>query len=141
MNILLAADGSDYTKQAARFLAKQLKGYREPPELHVLHVHAMLPFPGAAATLGKKAIDDYYRDESKAALAVADKPLDKAGIAHQSKWMVGDAAEVIASYVKKHDIDLVVMGSHGHGGLASLVMGSTTTKVLARVKVPVLIVR
>ena len=33
------------------------------------------------------------------------------------------------------------MGSHGHGALSSLVMGSVTTKVLAHCKVPVLLVR
>ena len=37
--------------------------------------------------------------------------------------------------------DLLIMGSHGHGALATLVMGSVTTHVLANSKVPVLLVR
>ncbi|MDP4770616.1 MAG: universal stress protein, partial [Limnohabitans sp.] len=37
--------------------------------------------------------------------------------------------------------DLVVMGSHGHGTLGNLVMGSVATQVLANCKVPVLLVR
>ena len=37
--------------------------------------------------------------------------------------------------------DLLVMGSHGHGALATLVVGSVTTQVLAHCKVPLLIVR
>jgi len=36
---------------------------------------------------------------------------------------------------------MIVMGSHGHGALQNLVMGSVATKVLAVTKVPVLIVR
>jgi len=36
---------------------------------------------------------------------------------------------------------LVVIGSHGHGSLAGLVMGSTSTKVIAQCGVPVLLVR
>ena len=37
--------------------------------------------------------------------------------------------------------DLLVMGSHGHGNVGNLVMGSIATKVLAGCKVPVLLVR
>jgi nucleotide-binding universal stress UspA family protein len=36
---------------------------------------------------------------------------------------------------------LLVMGSHGHGTLGNLVMGSVATQVLAHCKVPVLLVR
>ena len=37
--------------------------------------------------------------------------------------------------------DLVILGSHGHGTLVNLVMGSVATQVLAHCKVPVLLVR
>jgi nucleotide-binding universal stress UspA family protein len=36
---------------------------------------------------------------------------------------------------------MLVMGSHGHGAVANLVMGSAATQVLAHCKVPVLLVR
>ena len=39
------------------------------------------------------------------------------------------------------EFDLIVMGSHGHNALSSLVMGSVATKVLANCSVPVLLVR
>ena len=42
---------------------------------------------------------------------------------------------------KKGKFDLVIMGSHGHGALGSLMLGSAASKVLAQCKVPVLIVR
>ncbi|MGL6205521.1 MAG: universal stress protein, partial [Giesbergeria sp.] len=54
---------------------------------------------------------------------------------------VGPAGETIAKLADAGDYDLLVMGSHGHGALATLVMGSVTTQVLAHCKVPVLIVR
>ena len=50
-------------------------------------------------------------------------------------------ADGIAAYAEDGRFDLVVMGSHGHGELAGLVMGSVVTRVLARCKVPVLLVR
>ena len=45
------------------------------------------------------------------------------------------------SLVEGEGYDLLVMGSHGHGALANLVMGSVATNVLAHCGVPVLLVR
>lgn len=53
----------------------------------------------------------------------------------------GDPAERIAERARTGKPDLIVLGSHGRGHLASLVMGSVATKVLATTKVPVLLVR
>ena len=63
------------------------------------------------------------------------------GINAKSNWKVGSAGETIAKMAEQGKFDLVVMGSHGHGALASLVMGSVATQVLAHCKVPVLLVR
>jgi len=43
--------------------------------------------------------------------------------------------------VKENVIDMIVMGSHGHGALRGLMMGSVATKVIAATTVPVLIIR
>ena len=53
----------------------------------------------------------------------------------------GPAADTIANLATKGKFDLLMMGSHGHGLLANLVLGSVTTKVMARCETPVLIVR
>lgn len=42
---------------------------------------------------------------------------------------------------KQGEFDLLVMGSHGHGALGNLVMGSVATKVMATCTTPILIVR
>ena len=54
---------------------------------------------------------------------------------------VGAAAEVISDMARKGGYDLLVLGSHGHGSLANLVMGSVATKVLAGCTTPVLLIR
>ena len=54
---------------------------------------------------------------------------------------VGHAGETISKTADSGKFDLVVMGSHGHGTLGKLVMGSVATQVLAHCKVPVLLVR
>ncbi len=54
---------------------------------------------------------------------------------------VGPAAEVIAKQADSGSFDLLLRGSHGHGSVANVVMGSVATKALAHSKVPVLLVR
>jgi nucleotide-binding universal stress UspA family protein len=141
MNILLAADGSDYTKRAAKYLADYVTGLAKAPTVHVLHVHGALPYGRAAAVVGRKAIEKYQAEECEMALVPARKELDKAGVEYDAHWVIGDVAEQVKAFVKKNGIDLIVMGSHGHGAFTSFAVGSTGAKILAACKTPVLIVR
>ena len=141
MKILLAADGSPHTRSAARQLGRHVGWFAEPPEVHVVHVHAPIPYPGAASVVGKTAVEKYQREESEAALAVAEDELGKAHITYRASWRVGEIASELAGYVKANGIDLVVMGSHGKGALANLALGSVATKCIATLEVPVMIVR
>jgi nucleotide-binding universal stress UspA family protein len=140
MKILIAVDGSDYSKAAARSVARLTAAFYKPAQIELLHVHAPLPYPGVAAAVGRKAIGDYQRDTSQEALEVAEKELGKAGITYRSTWIVGDVAQEVARFVRKNGIDLVVCGSHGHGALANLAMGSVATRLIATVPAPVMVV-
>ncbi|HEY5674876.1 MAG TPA: universal stress protein [Malonomonas sp.] len=51
------------------------------------------------------------------------------------------AKQAILEEAKKHDIDLIVMGSHRHSVLADAMLGTTTLKVLHSSTIPVLVVR
>ena len=65
----------------------------------------------------------------------------------QQKWrvratyVVGQPADAIAEFVETNKPDLIVMGTHGHTAMVNLVLGSVTTGVLARCKVPVLLIQ
>ena len=141
MKILLAVDGSEYSRRATNFVTKNFALLAQPPELHLLHVHAPIPYPGAAASAPKGAIEKYQKEDSEAALAVAQKELTAANLTAKSAWCVGDVAEEGARYVERHAIDLIVVGSHGRSTFAALALGSVAMKILATVKTPVLIVR
>jgi nucleotide-binding universal stress UspA family protein len=141
MKILLAVDGSEYSRRSANYVAKHASWLKEPPELHLLYVHPPLPYKGAAKVVGKKAIDDYEREESEAALSVAQKELAAAKLEAKSVWKVGDVVGEIAKYVEKNKIDMIVIGSRGRGAAAALALGSVTLKVLATLQTPVLVVR
>lgn len=74
-------------------------------------------------------------------LAPVTKFLLRHGIDAKSVWKVGPAGATIAKMATDGKFDLVVMGSHGHGAVVNLVMGSVATQVLAHCTVPVLLVR
>jgi nucleotide-binding universal stress UspA family protein len=141
MKVLLAVDGSEYSRRAANFVANNLTALAVPPEIHCLHVHAELPVPGARSKIPKSVIEKYQREESEAALAVALKELQAAKLPVKASWVVGDIVEEVARYVAANKIDLIVVGSHGRGRLAALALGSVAMKILATVKTPALIIR
>ena len=140
MNILLAVDGSSYTKKMLAYLATHDELFSTNNDYTVLTVQMALP-PRARAAVGKEIVDSYYADEAAKILAPVSKFLTRHGISATSVWKVGPVGETIAKMADAGKFDLLVMGSHGHGALGSLVMGSVATQVLANSKVPLLLVR
>ncbi len=77
----------------------------------------------------------------------ARKVLDKVAQAAKAKGVQCSTLQVvhdqpylaIVNTAKKRRCDLIVMASHGRSGIAGLVLGSVTTKVLAHTKLPVLV--
>lgn len=145
MNILFAVDGSEFTVKAAKYLIDHIASFKDAPNLHLLHVKA--PFPVGLAThrartlLGNDVVDGFYKEDAEASLAVAEAILREKGIAFNAEYKIGDPSSEIGKYTKQNEIDLIVMGSHGHSALGSIVLGSVTSRVLATTEVPVLIVR
>ncbi|CAN5399618.1 universal stress protein [soil metagenome] len=140
MKILLAVDGSSYTKKMLAYLATHEELFGVGNEYTILTVQPPLP-PRARAAVGKEVVDSYYADETEKVMVPVTEFLTRHGIHITSEWKVGPAGETIATFADDGKFDLLVMGSHGHGALGNLVMGSVATQVLAHSKVPVLLVR
>lgn len=140
MKILLAIDGSPYTKKMLAYLTTHDELFTRNNDYTVFTVTPVLP-PRARAAVGKEIVDKYYSEEAEKVLAPVSKFLLRHGIDAKSSWKVGHAGESIAKLADSGRFDLLIMGSHGHGTLVNLVMGSVATQVLANSKVPVLLVR
>lgn len=140
MKILLAVDGSAYSKKMLAYLATHDAMFSAANDYTVFTAQAALP-TRARAAVGKEVVDAYYADESEKVIAPVTKFLLRHGINAKSSWKVGQAGALIAKLAEDGQFDMVVMGSHGQSALANLVMGSVTTQVLAQCKVPVLMVR
>ena len=140
MKILLAVDGSAYTKKMLAYVTTHLELFSGDNEFTALTVQGALP-PRARAAVGKEVVDAYYAEEETKVLDPVIKFLTRHNLKVKSQAKVGNAGEVIAKTADSGKFDMVVMGSRGHGALGSLVMGSVATKVLANCDVPVLLVR
>ena len=140
MKILLAVDGSSYTNKMLAYLTTHNELFSTNNEYTAFTVQAALP-PRARAAVGKDIVAKYHLDEAEKVLAPVAKFLLRHGIDAKSSWKTGHAGETIANMADSGAFDLLVMGSHGHGTLVNLVMGSVATQVLAHCKVPVLLVR
>ena len=140
MKILLAVDGSAYTKKMLAYLATHDELFGAGNSYALMTVQPALP-PRARAAVGKEAVDSYYREESEKVLKPVGQFLSRHGIDAKSITKVGHAGEAICKAANAGKFDMVVMGSHGHGVFGNLVLGSVATQVLAHSKVPVLLVR
>src|SRR5450830_135771 len=139
MKILLAVDGSPYTKKMLAYLAAH-ELFSKKNEYSAFTAQGLLPAQARAA-LGKELVAKYYEDEAARVKAPVTKYLTRHGVTAHCSWKTGKAGELIANKAESGKFDLVVMGSHGYSALMNLVVGSVATEVLASCKVPVLIVR
>jgi nucleotide-binding universal stress UspA family protein len=140
MKILFAADGSKYTKKALAFLVTTDSLLSASNELHVLHVQPTLP-PRVKTVAGHDLVDQYQRSEAEKVLAPIRKFLDRHPVTYRADWVVGNPALDIVSAAKRDKAHMIVMGTHGHGALGRMLMGSVAQRVVSESDVPVLLVK
>ena len=140
MKILVPVDGSAYTKRMLAYLATHDEWLGDSNTFTILHSVPPVP-PRAAAVIDKGTLKSYYDDEAEKVFKPIRAFFNKQKIRAEFVAKVGPAADTIAALAAKGKFDLLMMGSHGHGLLGNLVLGSVTTKVMAKCEVPVLIVR
>lgn len=140
MKILLAADGSDYTRKMLDYVGSNTALFDAAHEYTVLNTQTPLP-PRASAAVGSQAVKDYHAEEAAKVLQPAVAALQAKGLKVSGETRTGPAGETIARFAEDGGYGLVIMGTHGQGALARLVMGSVTTQVLAHCGVPVLLIR
>lgn len=140
MKILLAADGSSYTKKALAFLVTHEALLDANSELHVLHVQTAIP-AHVQSFVGSDVVAQHHLLEAEFVLKPIRTFLNRHPITYRADWTVGSPAIEILKAAKKDKTQMIVMGTHGHGVLGSLVMGSVAQRVVAESDKPVLLVR
>jgi nucleotide-binding universal stress UspA family protein len=147
--ILVPLDGSELA-EAALPVAKELKdkfGSRlilvqavEPASHRLAQAPAFMDSPAAAAAqveLVEQAIEA-ERNEAKIYL---DEQADKLGPSVEAYLVEDDPKDAIVTVAKEKGATLIIMSSHGRGGLGRLVHGSVADAVLRSNEIPVLLLR
>jgi len=138
-NILIPVDFSNASKRALRY-ARELADTFEAT-LHVLHVveHPYLPGGYMEFYAPPAQFFDQVEQESHEQLEALLTPEDRARYGAVLVSRTGVAALEILDYVRSGgNIDLIVMATHGRGGVARLMMGSVAEQIVRGAPCPVL---
>jgi nucleotide-binding universal stress UspA family protein len=137
--ILVPTDFSENAQHAVSYgveMAKQCSA-----KLHLLHTPVIPTYllMDLSYSPGPEAVTRILND-SQDALDGQAKEIAAAGVEHFTAIREGTVHEVIRDYAKEHDVDLVVVGTHGRTGVSKLMYGSVTERVIKTVHTPIIII-
>jgi len=143
-NILIPTDGSEQSQRAIRTgiaLAKvhqsKITGIHVIPDYHLL-----IAYEGAFDPVTEERIEEEARARAEGYLSFMKNAAHEAGILCDTVCETSDHPyDAILKTAETKGCDLILMTSHGRKGLAAVLLGSETRKVLTHTKVPVLVVR
>jgi nucleotide-binding universal stress UspA family protein len=140
LKALIPVDGSKTSERAVRHVVELVRG-RDPMEVHLINVQDPADAPELRRFLKPDEIKRVQREHGAAAIASAARLLERAGVKYKTHVLIGDPADTIAKFAKRGGFDKIIMGTHGRGAVAGLLMGSVATKVLHLAAVPVTLVK
>ncbi|PSP55432.1 stress response protein [Halobacteriales archaeon QS_1_67_19] len=137
--ILVPTDGSPETERAVEHAADLAVAHGA--ELHGIYVINSATFAGLPMETSWEGVNDVLREEGESALErVAEIAADR-GLDATTQLVDGSPSRRIVEYAEREGCDLVVMGTHGRGGIDRLLLGSVAEGVVRASTVPVLTVR
>ena len=146
MRILLAVDGSVSSDRATQLVAS----FPLPPDSVVRVISIQQPFvdvlamswaavgSGSGRVETEEEIDARHHRE---AIERAEITLNRSGLKIEGFLVRGRAASAIVDEATGFEADLVVLGSRGHGAIATMLLGSTASEIVDHAPCPVLIAR
>ena len=143
-NILIPTDGSDQSRRAvsmglelARLHGASITGVHVIPDYHLL-----IAYEGAFDPVTEDRIEQEATARADGYLHFIRDAAQQAGIACRTLCETSDHPyDAILRVAEAEHCDLILMTSHGRKGLAAVLLGSETRKVLTHATIPVLVVR
>ena len=141
-NILCTTDFSEYSYHALRYaiiLAEQFKA-----KIHLLHILPVIPFSHVPYHYHDDILIIEEKAEKSAKEELEKVCQDKIPPSIVSKWeLIKDDNPFtgITGYAKENKIDLIVIATHGYGGIKHTLFGSTAERVVRKSPCPVLTIK
>lgn len=136
--ILVPVDGSPQSRTALEYAA----GEFEPGSITLLHVIDPIEAGYSATASVPGYSEEWYqhqKEEAESLFEEAREMINGTDVATETE--VGRPSRTIVEFAEEHDIDHIVMGSHGRSGVTRILLGSVAEAVVRRSPVPVTIVR
>lgn len=140
MKILIAADGSAYTRRMLAFIAAHDEWLRPQHSYTVLHCVPAIPHR-AAAFVDRTQVQAFYSEDAESVFKPIRTFFERHQVPATFVHRFGPAGPTISKFAEQQRVDLIMLGTHGHGAVAGLVTGSVATKVVSLSRAPVLLVR
>jgi nucleotide-binding universal stress UspA family protein len=140
MRILLGIDDSEFSGEGLRAIIAQFRP--EKTEVKVLHV--LQPFVALTPPEMSQGYAPELENQKEPAHALVERTaalLRSAGFKVETAVEVGDVRGRIIDTAEEWNADLIVVGSHGQGGIESFLLGSVAESVARNAKCSVEIVR
>ena len=144
-HVLVPTDGSDLSEATVN----RAIGFAKDAGARMTFFYAQPDFPmpiyGEGALIDPTTPEQFAKGAAQEAARILDSARAKAeavGIVCDTDTNVNEVPyEAIIDAAERHGCDLIFMASHGRRGLASLLLGSETHKVLTHTRIPVLVYR
>ena len=138
-NILVATDFSEPARVALEHGKALARSYGAT--LHVLHVIQEIPtYYGAEVGFAVAGIEGNIQASAQRELESAVGGCESDLVLQTSTVRAPNVAHAINDYASAHDVDLIVLGTHGRGAVSRFLMGSVAERIVRSASSPVLTV-
>ena len=140
MKVLLAADGSEFTRKAMQFLVLNPELFSGGGELLVMNVQPTVHGP-VITMLGSADVALFHAEEFAKVLDPVEQFLGENNIKYRCLKVVGAAVDEIIATAEREQASMIVMGTQGLGWLGRALLGSVAQRVVTGTYIPVLLVK
>ncbi|MFW5937589.1 MAG: universal stress protein [Halanaeroarchaeum sp.] len=140
-SILVPVDDAEMSSHALEYAVTEFDT-EDITALHVLdpsQIHT--PSGIEAAAVSRAELLEMHRQRADDILEDAAATAAEHGVEIETAMHEGKVSRTILEYVDDHDVDQVVIGSHGRSGASRVLLGSVAESVARRSPVPVTVVR